>query len=124
MIEFLWVSYYLIKVNQKKSSTRVPECLIKKHALKLFKKDKKVIKTTCYAFFPQFKHSINTQQPRQQEQPTQHNKIIMSYSRFFGAFTGATGATGVTGATAFKECFLLQILFYFLKINFIIISNT
>ena len=71
MLEFLWVSYYLIQANQKKSLPRVPGCLIKKHALKLFKQDKKVIKTICYVLFSQFKYSINTQQPTQPA--TQHN---------------------------------------------------
>ena len=60
----------------------MPGCLIKKHALKLFKQDKKVIKTICYALFPQFKTQNKTQQPqqRQQHNTTQHT-IYISYRK-------------------------------------------
>ena len=51
----------------------MPGCLNKKHALKLFKQDKKVIKTICYVLFPQFKTQNKTQQPQQRQQPTQQN---------------------------------------------------
>lgn len=73
------MSYYLIQVNQKKSLPRVPGCLIKKHALKLFKQAKKTIKTICYALYPQFKTQNKTWNKTQQPtiQNTQYINILV-----------------------------------------------
>ena len=62
-LRFFGVSYYLIQANQKKSLPRVPGCLIKKHALKLFKQDKNIINTIYYALYPQYKTQNKPQQP-------------------------------------------------------------